>query len=956
MGLGEYLRHCEVATRHYVRGRKAILTYGCIETQSVRNRMAAVAKVLLEQAPLSNGETQLCALSVEMKDNPRGSYVIGDFKDVVTLYHDAVKGHVQPFSRPTSECPPGLYWTGLQEKHIWVPYVDIDAEFVGTVCSGMFKLWPIITKAIDKIHRTLCEQVDEKLELPFQVSFNHRKKSDTSIKLSWHIHFYTIGIENILAWRTFLQKFAFTLPSVDGTTTVPMFDMNVYGGTQQLFRGPGVKKFGDDAAIMHVVDIQCDQSQVRWKKQHLSVVHIANACIRVPPSYIVDKIELKQRVPVALSVRPAEHTMSRTVPEGNSSNAFIDFWAPLITYEILPKWQSFRHTVAEAMGVDAYVPTKNLQYSCVCVTPDKPWRITYCVSGDVYCETDEKHIHSQANKLYTRVCIDLQSCTVQQSCRACGTVGPQYSFLQRGGAVKVGVHRETAWSELHPLKQVWPEFVLSYYRNKVIMEADTHKLWVYDDEYRIWRRVAQESRMVLRLIFQLNNAHRSYIEALAAFKCDEMSAAASTETARDKIVKDSKKFIDANTPLISVSDTGRAKIGQTLDCADADLPTTEMDCFPHYIPMKNGEVFDVFTGNCMPITKDMYITSLCNAQLTNDKKEMEELKEWLNEITCGDKEKQTVLLRYAAYFMTYLVHDRRFVVFQGNGKNGKGQFKSFLVNILNGPPAARCSRAMVFNADYWAFSRNNNAEAPSPMTHAMKHKTLYYTDDMPAISINTGRLKTVVASEVATGRELYSKPEKVLPLGKVLWTTNHYLKIPGDDKACWDRYVLLKFMATYVATPAEVDVFNHRYPQDRTRSENQLLLLDAFFTLAVRELSAYYAARGNSVLGCLPLSDQIVADIKLARHMALPLARFMDGHTAVSNEPLSWVTVTLLFENYLNYLDRDNEIRERRGTTQQAFIDLLASALDIAVTPQTQLVRGRMLVKSCEPLNRSSFN
>jgi hypothetical protein len=245
------------------------------------------------------------------------------------------------------------------------------------------------------------------------------------------------------------------------------------------------------------------------------------------------------------------------------------------------------------------------------------------------------------------------------------------------------------------------------------------------------------------------------------------------------------------------------------------------------------------------------------------------------------------------------------------------------------------------NQNFWERKANSNssAEAPSPEAHGMLNRTLFYTDDIERVTIDAGKVKRVVAGEVMSGRGLYSKPVVIEPKGKILWTTNHTIDLPGNDNAAWERFNQIDYNTKYVEKPEMVDMANFKILQNDVAVQDLLMKTDAFFTHSVRALTSYYRSlcfnpqTGQPLtLTHFPVPNCVNAAKAEARSQQLPLANFIRTHTTSTDQPLYFCEITELFLAYISFLDVENERRVRNETTQTSFVRQLATSLEIKCT------------------------
>ena len=338
------------------------------------------------------------------------------------------------------------------------------------------------------------------------------------------------------------------------------------------------------------------------------------------------------------------------------------------------------------------------------------------------------------------------------------------------------------------------------------------------------------------------------------------------------------------------------------------------------------------------IEKEDYVTSLLNCRFVEDDDDgIALIEDWYAEVSCGDVTQATYMKWISGYCLGFGMHDRKFYVGHGTGKNAKGTHKGLIMRCADGS-AGTVPVWKAVNQSYWTVSANatTSAEAASPETFQLLDKTFLYTDDMARAKIDTPKVKRIVAGEPASARALYGAPITVNPRTKVLWTTNFELDIDGKDNAAWERLAIIDYGAKYVETEIEVDHTKYRFLANRTRYEEILLKTDAFFSVSIKALHAYYASlpadptTGHPLsLGAFPVSEKMNIRKRDARARQLPLANFMKLHTATTMEPLEMITITQLFDNYLLYLDNSNERKLRTSTTRMLFQDELMSSLEI---------------------------
>ncbi len=228
------------------------------------------------------------------------------------------------------------------------------------------------------------------------------------------------------------------------------------------------------------------------------------------------------------------------------------------------------------------------------------------------------------------------------------------------------------------------------------------------------------------------------------------------------------------------------------------------------------------------------------------------------------------------------------------------------------------------------------------------------------IPLDTSKLKRTVGGEDGSGRGLYGKPVDIQIRGKVVWSSNFDPDGPGEDNAYWDRQVILPMLTVYVEPGVPANVAGFRIPQNHVAYTELLELRDAFFTVSVNELVAYYqtlqwnpAKQMPASLSSFPLPASVCAYNIEARARQLPLAAFMTEYTRKETFPARFAAVGDVFEAYIIFLENLNEIKVRKDTTQTGFVKLLATALGINVS--NGFVEGRGLSKKIVSVKKRQY-
>lgn len=926
-----------------------------------------------EVYPVREGAKHLACVVHESQTSMRGYHLIGDADDIAKLWFDLYSGVCglrifDTFRR-------GFYWTGMVSTNVYVPYIDLDEKGLDEQCETRVienRLLPtiaVIEKAFAK-----CGISSPAV----QIFANIRKLEDTGLfKFSFHIHWYELGVENIGSWKGFLARLE-DLPrkqiwkkqdtkespqwAVGEDTERALWDPAVYSGSKQLFRGPCCGKEGRADAEMHPVRVIHTANGFVLEREANSIEKILRARISRPPQGLrMVKFDINpDRARSFVEEVPASQQ-----EEGDTTGDMMPFFEPLLLHSIIPAWQMYRrqqvmkiaHVSGAVVPVDKLVIIKNE------VGTRKGTRFL-AIEGDTFCMMDPAHFHKTAGSRVIECIVDLVDCTVQQSCFACARASEPFCFLHLENSIRIVPMKEARFSSLDHFTCVKNihQFLLDYYSERFRYHKKTELMWVYDEDTRCWKWGTAGNKIVGMLVDILNKKYLAYMTARRQILVNKQLGRINRnrgigEEEKKKAVavvyKEARKFLEKNSILIKATPDVRKRLIDDMRFFSAHREVKDFNCFPHLVPMKNSQCLNVFTMETEEMQWWHFFTSVLDAELLpTTHPDCVVINEWFKEISSGCKDKAQYLKRIAGYMFTMLIHDRKLYVLKGTGKNGKGLYKAFICNILNGPEGSE-PRWKPFKQSFWEKRPGGaeNAEAPSPEAYQMRDKSVFYTDDMDRVLIDACKVKRIVAGEPQSGRTLWGTSIQIKPTGKILWTSNFIPDGPGNDNAYWERFSLILFLTKYVEDTRKVNPDRFVFAMNDVVYQDLLTKLDAFFTVSVTELFEYYRTlpynhekKEPASLAAFPIPRSVEEASIEARETQFPLASFMREYTAETIHPLDYTLIDTLFQNYIVYLENSNERRLKQETTITSFARLLSSALDITCTKTT--VVGIKLTKS----------
>lgn len=925
-----------------------------------------------------NDKVKALGVALHEKENLRGFTMVGDDLDIASFWAAMYEGETAV--RGWDVVTKAMCWTASAPGTVFVPYVDFDEKGGPDDFHRVYTERFLPAVALIQANMPASVTADEKRAVVF---FNSREDGPLW-KYSFHVHWPSLGVENIMDWKRFLLSIS-DMPRkliwkkegerwlVTTDERISMFDPAVYGGRRQLFRGPFCGKMDNASAVMTPLcpaqgpDGRFHAMRRSFTRDEMEKYILQARIARWPTGLVMLNFQITLAGPgsVLSPDKEVQHERPPFVVAVEKETPMTIFLEPLLRHFILPKWQEKRKRSLLALNAKgAVVPVSNLVISRNVAHPTKPGVRHLTVDGDTFCLMDTDHVHTRARRDVVGISIDFMKATIQQNCHACGRKSEVFCFLHQGNQIEITPEADskfTAISHWETLNSPY-QFILDYFPDLFLLQRGTRTVWVYDRANAVWRTDVSGNVIIGQLVDELNSRFLAYLQGYkknVVAKQIHTWGNANQEATRDEIEafvlrvhEEARKFMAKNTPFIKVSATARGKMIEDIRSYNIHREAREMNIFPHLVPMKNKMCVNVFTMETKEMLAEHFFTSCVDAELVGeDTDEVKEILAWFDEISTGDAEKCKYFKRFAGYCFTFLIHDRKFLVCIGCGKNGKGAYKQFIMDISKGPEGFE-SRAKNLLQNFWDRRGNSNTgpEQATPESYELLNRTFFYTDDILPIPLDANKVKRLVAHEEGSGRGLWGKPVDIKPKGKVMWTTNFNPNGPGEDNAFWERLVVAPMLTKYVPVGCPVDPSRFRFQQNSVRYLQLLEMRDAFFSITIRALAKYYqelpwdaVKQQPAVLASFPIPASMELALTEARAQQLPLAAFMKEYTKCVIHPLECVRVEELFQDYITFLGNMNEVKAKRDTTQTSFVRLLASALDVHCT--RTYVEGKGLLK-----------
>lgn len=213
------------------------------------------------------------------------------------------------------------------------------------------------------------------------------------------------------------------------------------------------------------------------------------------------------------------------------------------------------------------------------------------------------------------------------------------------------------------------------------------------------------------------------------------------------------------------------------------------DANPMLLGVNNG-VLDLANGKLLPAQKEMYI-SRCGDVHFDSSAGCPRWLQFIDEITCGDKEYAKFLQRIVGYMLTGRTDEQVLFFLHGHGCNGKSTFMNVIQRLMG-------SYYHQISSDV-LLQTNNSSKGPNPSLAKLTGSRLVVANELPEGSrMDENLVKSMTGNDVIVARQLYAKVElEYTPMFKLIMVGNHKPVIRDTSPGMWRRMIMLPFNASF---------------------------------------------------------------------------------------------------------------------------------------------------------------
>lgn len=163
-----------------------------------------------------------------------------------------------------------------------------------------------------------------------------------------------------------------------------------------------------------------------------------------------------------------------------------------------------------------------------------------------------------------------------------------------------------------------------------------------------------------------------------------------------------------------------------------------------------------------------------------------------------DEDMRTYLCAYLASFLEGSNKDQKFMIWTGNGQNGKGSLIDLIDNTFGGTDEGYFA---TLPPTVLTQKRGSSSAATPELATKFGKRVIVLQEPEGDDKINVGFMKNITGQDKIEARPLYGDPFQYTPLFKLLLACNHLPSIPSDDGGTWRRIRVIDFMIKFTSNP-----------------------------------------------------------------------------------------------------------------------------------------------------------
>jgi putative DNA primase/helicase len=213
------------------------------------------------------------------------------------------------------------------------------------------------------------------------------------------------------------------------------------------------------------------------------------------------------------------------------------------------------------------------------------------------------------------------------------------------------------------------------------------------------------------------------------------------------------------------------------------IKVDELDADPFLLNTPGGTV-NLKTGELKP--HDAYDLCTKITTVSPGNKGAELFADFLNVITCGDKELENHLQVIAGMAAIGKVFSELLIIAYGGGRNGKSTFFNLIARAMGSYSGGLSAELLTIN----------NRQNKKPEFAELRGKRLVITGELEeGMRLDTAVVKKLCSTDPIRAEKKYKDPFDFIPSHTIVLYTNHLPKVGTSDAGTWRRLVVVPFNA-----------------------------------------------------------------------------------------------------------------------------------------------------------------
>lgn len=210
----------------------------------------------------------------------------------------------------------------------------------------------------------------------------------------------------------------------------------------------------------------------------------------------------------------------------------------------------------------------------------------------------------------------------------------------------------------------------------------------------------------------------------------------------------------------------------------------EWDADPHILATSGGQLIDLKTGGCRPLTPGDRVSRACAVSVDVTAR-CDRFRQFVPEIMADDRDLVALLRAALGYTITGAIDEQVFFIAIGIGANGKSTLMELLAYLLGGLAGVLPFGTLTRDRD----SRAVQAEiAELPGTRFVRASEV-----REGVHLDEGRLKSLTGGDPISAARKFGHPFVFRPAFKLWLGVNHRPRVTDRSHGFWRRAVPIPF-------------------------------------------------------------------------------------------------------------------------------------------------------------------